>query len=133
MEILIKEVPVRFMNEFALFAKIDPNKIVSEKKVRIIASNNTRIRVHTSVKVGHAQKGINWKVDGYNLHKEESYNMMTHDSQVAHYFKSSKSQDKLMYREYLKSVVKQMCDNMSITGKIDKLTIELEDRFNNWK
>lgn len=132
MEIVINQVPTPMFNEFTVFEKLNTEKLIEEKKIIFIASNETKTRVHTSVKIGKAQKGVNWKVDGFKTHEKEHRNFFTYDVVLSNYFVVSKKQSINEYFDYIKGIINNLLDD-NIKDKIDVLEVEFINRFKNWK
>lgn len=132
MEITIREIEPPFFNEFALFEDINVRTLINEKKITVQASAHTKTRVHTSLKLGKAQRGVNWLIDGFKTHQETSYSFLAHTPQVQNFFVRSKKQNKNVYLEYVKKIVRQFVENCGAIESIDNLEVVFVDRYKNW-
>ena len=124
MEIEIVGVEKPMVRSYGLFSEINPSKIIEDGKVRVIPELVTKTRIHTSLFVGNAMKGINMEVDGIKTFRNVECNHFTNDIEEQHYFVKSKKQDYGVYKRYVQEVV---IEAMSLLGvEMDKLIVELE-------
>lgn len=129
MEIIIKEQPAPMFSEHTVFEKINLKKVQEDKLVYVTAMEHTKTRVHTSLQVGRARYGINWKIDGYNTAEKQEHSFWTYEVSTSNYFVSSKKQNKVDYFGYIAEILKSLFKDLNI----DTLTVIFYDRFKNWK
>jgi hypothetical protein len=125
MKVNIVEVPTPMISEFTLMASPDVNLLKENKKLRIVASHHTKTRISTTMQLGQARVGVNFKVEGVKTFEESEHSYFTGNVNVMNYFVKSKKQNKESYKEYVTEVVKDVVENY-FNISLDEVTIELE-------
>lgn len=133
MKINIVPIPVPMFNEFTVFEKLDLNQAIEDGFLIVTASQHTKTRVHTNVKVRKAQYGVNWKFDGFNTYTEEKHSFWTYEKETAHYFVVTKKQSYNEYKQYIEKIVLKLFENYGLADKVDHMEIRFIDKFRNWK
>ena len=101
-------------------------------KATVIVAHNTKTRLSTTLQIGDSRIGINLKIEGFNTHLQEDYNMMSAELERKYFFKLSKKQSRDKYIEYLKGLL-EIVVNEILGIKIEQLNIDLIERNINWK
>lgn len=125
MEIVIKEVTTPSSTSYTMFADMDKNLLRSKKTIRVCPMNKTKTRLYQSFQVGEWNNGVNWVVDGFNMHETSTVSFATNERVNVGYFKLMKSQGKSEYFDYLKELTKMFIKQQGIND-IDTITIEVE-------
>ena len=130
MNIIIKEVPSPSSYSYTLFADPDFNLLKETKTVRVKPMFRTKTRISTSLQFGQFNNTVNFDIEGFKTHNENSINMMTSERENKFFFVVSKKQNLEAYKEYVKKVVERAITQYFHLN-MEEVTIELEaDRFN---
>lgn len=125
MKIEIVEVEEPICRSYGMFYDISKDEIQKTGVVRVVPEYITKTRIHTSLLVGQAMKGINLEVDGIKTHRSvETGWYPCHYEDVRHYFVKSKKQDFETYKKYVQEVVRIAMNLIGV--ELDELKVELE-------
>jgi hypothetical protein len=112
------------MSEFFLFQKsVELAKaIVAGKNPRICVSLKTKTRVSVSIEGGMGSWQMNPYIDGFKLHKEESYSYFDGEKHAKHYFVLSKKQGYGRLLEYIRASAALLLQHVPV----ESITLEVE-------
>jgi len=125
MNIEIKEVPTPWTSSFTMFADMDKDVLREKKTFRVSPSHKTKTRIYQSFQIGDWCNGVNWAVEGFDVHETSTVNFSDFEKVNVGYFKLKKSQGKAEYFEYLKELTKMLLKKYNMTD-LESITLEVE-------
>jgi hypothetical protein len=127
MEITITEKQAPMFSSFQMFAEPDLNLLRETKEVTVDIRKETKTRLSTSLTFGNYKVHINLPIEGFKTHYKEEHSYITSAVQRSNLFVLSKKQNKEVYFEYLKALIKEVMTNY-YRVELDTLTVNVHTR-----
>lgn len=125
MNVNIVRVPTPMFHEFQMFAEPDLELLKETKKIRVSIRQYTKTRISTSMTLGKCCVRINFPIEGFKTHTEDSHSFVSSSKESSSYFVKSAKQTLEVYEEYLKKVVEHVVSDI-FKLELDEITVELE-------
>lgn len=126
MNIEILEVPTPSSASYMMFSDLDKEVLRETKTIRVCPMFKTKTRLYQSFQVGEWNNGVNWVIDGFNMHQTSTVSFGNFERVNVGYFKLMKSQGKPEYYEYLKELARKFLIQSGLSD-IESVTLEVEN------